>query len=113
MAVKRGDVVLMVAPGDLGKPRPGVVVQSDELGDSTSTVLICPMSSDIQTSPRLRPVVEPSATNGLRIQSQIMTEKLMPVRRDRIRRVLGSLDPLSVDQLDRALLVVLGLAYSQ
>ena len=58
----------------------------------------------------LRPVVEPNAENGLRIQSQIMTEKLMPIRRDRIRRVLGSLDPLSMDQLDRALFVVLGLA---
>jgi mRNA interferase MazF len=108
--VKRGDVVLMVAPGDLGKPRPGVVVQSDELGDGTTTVLVCPMSSDIQESPRLRPVVEPNATNGLRIRSQIMTEKVIPIRRDRIRRVLGSLDPMSVDQLDRALFVVLGLA---
>ena len=27
----RGDVVLMVVPSDLGRPRPGIVVQSDEL----------------------------------------------------------------------------------
>jgi len=108
--VKRGDVVLMVAPGDLGKPRPGVIVQGDELGERTTTLLICPMSSDLQESPRLRSIVEPSAKNGLRLHSQIMTEKVTPVRRDRVRRVLGSLDPSALDRLDRALLVVLGLA---
>lgn len=108
--MKRGDVVLLVAPRDLGKPRPGVIVQADELGATTTTVLICPMSSDIQESPRLRPIVEPDTNNGLRIRSQIMTEKVTPVRRDRVRRVLGSLDASATDQLDRALLVALGLA---
>jgi len=110
MAVKRGDVVLMVAPGELGKPRPGVVVQGDELSDKTTTVLACPMSSDIRESPRLRPIIDPDTSNGLRIRSQIMTDKVMPIRRDRIRRVLGSLDSKSIDNLDRALLLVLGLA---
>jgi hypothetical protein len=28
--VKRGDVVVVVVPGELGKPRPGVIVQADE-----------------------------------------------------------------------------------
>jgi mRNA interferase MazF len=107
--VRRGDVVLMVAPGDLGKPRPAIVVQADELGENTITVLVCPLSSDIQDSPRLRPVVEPDANNGLRIESQCMTEKLMPIRRDRIRRVLGSIDTQTAEQLDRALLIILGL----
>jgi mRNA interferase MazF len=44
--VKRGDVVLMVVPGELGKPRPGIIVQANELGDETTTVLVCPLSSD-------------------------------------------------------------------
>ena len=108
--MKRGDVVLMVAPGDLGKPRPGVVVQADELGSDTTTVLICPMSSDLQHSPRLRPIIEPGQTNGLRIKSQVMADKVTPVRRDRVRRVLGAVDPASLERIDRALLVVLGLA---
>jgi mRNA interferase MazF len=110
MAVKRGDVVLMVAQGDLGKPRPAIVVQGDDLGDATTTVLVCPLSPDIRDSPRLRPVVEASAANGLRVRSQIMTEKVSPVRRDRIRRALGALDDEAIERLDRALMVVLGLA---
>jgi mRNA interferase MazF len=108
--LKRGDLVLMVAPGDLGKPRPGVVVQADELGEGTTSVLICPMSSDVRGATRLRPVVEPAPGNGLRMRSQIMTDKLVAVRRDRIRNVIGQLDMPARNALDTALLIVLGLA---
>jgi mRNA interferase MazF len=108
--VNRGDVVLVVAPGDLGKPRPGVIVQADELGDTTASVLVCPLSSDLSDFRRTRPVVEPSAANGLRLPSQIMTDKVNPLRRNRIRRMIGSLDAESTERLNSALLVVLGLA---
>jgi mRNA interferase MazF len=108
--VKRGDVVLLVAQGDMGKPRPGVIIQADELGYTTTSVLVCPMSSDITEFHRTRPVVEPTASNGLRLRSQIMTDKINALRRDRVRQVLGSLDVDASEQLDRALLVVLGLA---
>jgi mRNA interferase MazF len=107
--MKRGDVVLLVAHGDLGKPRPGVVVQSDELSDSTTTILVCPMSSDVAGIGRIRPLIEPSSSNGLRTRSQIMTDKLVALRRDRVRRTLGSLKPREIVQLDTALLIVLGL----
>lgn len=108
--MKRGDLVLMVAPGELGRPRPGIVVQADELGEIITTVLVCPLSSDIQQSWNLRPIVEPNAGNGLRIRSQIMTDKTLALRRDRIKRVIGRLDAETRDALDRALLIVLGLA---
>jgi mRNA interferase MazF len=108
--VKRGDVVLSVMPGDIGKPRPGVIVQADELGEKTTSVLICPMSSDLSDFRRSRPLIHPSAANGLRLRSQVMTDKVSPVRRDRIRRVIGVLDARSIEMLNSALLVVLGLA---
>lgn len=70
------------------------------------------MSDDVRChpGPSIRPTVEANPTNGLRIRSQIMTDKLLTLRRDRVRRVLGKLDAKTSDQLDRALLVVLGLA---
>ena len=108
--MRRGDVVLMVAAGDFGKPRPGIVVQSDTLGDVTATVLVCPATSDITEKIPLRPIVEAGVMNGLRLRSQIMTDKVMTIRRDRIRRVLGKLDADTIERLDRALLVILGLA---
>jgi mRNA interferase MazF len=110
--VKRGDVVLMVVPGDLGRPRPGIIVQADELGNNTTTVLACPLSSAVAgpPDPRLRPIVEPGAGNGLRVGSQIMTDKMVAQRRERIRQVIGRIDAETSDRLDRALLLVLGLA---
>jgi mRNA interferase MazF len=110
LVVKRGDVVLLVAQGDVGKSRPGVIVQADDLGDTTNSVLVCPMSSDVTEFHRLRPVVEPSASNGLRLRSQIMTDKINALRRDRVRQVLGSLDEDTSDRLNSALLLILGLA---
>lgn len=112
MEVKRGDVVLMVVPGELGRPRPGVVVQADELGDDTTSVLACPLSSNLtdNPNPRLRPIVEPAAGNGLRLRSQIMTDKLLAQRRERLRHVIGTIDAETRGRLDAALLLVLGLA---
>lgn len=110
--MKRGDVVLMVVPGELGRPRPGIIVQADELGDHTTTVLTCPLSSDVQANPnpRLRPLIEPTAANGLRVRSQVMTDKLLAQRRERVRRVIGTIDSETRNRLESALLFVLGLA---
>ena len=107
--MKRGDVVVLVAQGDIGKPRPGVIVQADELGASTTSFLVCPMSSDLRELKHTRPIIEPSAANGLYERSQIMTDKIDALRRDRIRRVIGSLEPDATERLNTALLVVLGL----
>jgi mRNA interferase MazF len=110
MEITRGDVVLMVVPSDLGRPRPGIIVQADELTADFSTILVCPLSSDIQDKPLLRPLVEAAPDNGLRLRSQIMADKLVALRRDRVRRVIGRIDAETSERLDRALLLVLGLA---
>ena len=110
MEITRGDVVLMVVPSDLGRPRPGIVVQGDDFNVGLSTVFVCPVSSDLQDRLPLRPVIEVAPKNGLRLRSQIMTDKLVALRRERIRRVIGRVDAETSEQLDRALLLVLGLA---
>ena len=107
--MKRGDVVLVVVPSQLGRPRPGVVVQADEFNEGLSTVFICPISSDLQEELPLRPIIEAKPSNGLRLRSQIMTDKMIALRRDLIRRVIGNIYKDTSEQLDRALLVVLGL----
>jgi mRNA interferase MazF len=110
LVVRRGDIVLIVAPGELGKPRPAVVVQADELGAATTAVIVCPMSSEAGQAARLRPIIEPTQVNGIRLQSQIMTDKITALPRRRVHRVIGRLDGEARERLDRALLVVLGLA---
>ena len=110
LEVRRGDVVLAVIPSELGRPRPGVVVQADEFNEELSTIFICPVSSDLQERLPLRPIIEAKPSNGLRLRSQIMTDKMIALRHDRIRRVIGRIDRETSEHLDRALLVVLGLA---
>ena len=108
--MKRGDVALVVLQGEMGKPRPGVIVQADEL-DHLASVIVCPMSSDILRTSNTRPIVTPTPENGLRVATQIMTDKMNSIRRDRVRRVIGALDTTAREALDSALLVVLGLTH--
>jgi mRNA interferase MazF len=65
LEVKRGDVVLVVVPSELGRPRPGVIVQADEFNGSLTTIFLCPISSDIQENLPLRPVIEAKPSSGL------------------------------------------------
>jgi mRNA interferase MazF len=99
----------MVGPGDLGRPRPAVIVQTDDLGEAPASVIVCPITSYLTEKLPIRPMVEPSAANGLRVQSQIMTDKMIALRRDRLKRVIGHLETAASGELDRALLIVLGL----
>jgi mRNA interferase MazF len=106
LEVKRGDVVLVEVPSELGRPRPGVVVQADGFNEELSTVIVCPISSNLQDRLPLRPIIEAKPSNGLRLRSQIMTDKMIALRHDRVRRVIGHIDKDTSEQLDRALLVV-------
>ncbi len=106
--MKRGDVVI-VAYGELGRPRPAVIVQSNELGDTTTTVLACPITSETTEKLPLRPIIEAADSNGLRIRSQIMTDRVLAVPRARVRQIIGTIDKLTSARLDTALLVTLGL----
>jgi mRNA interferase MazF len=109
MAVRRGDIVLAVH-ADLGKPRPAVVVQADDFNENAMTTLVCPLTTDITERLLLRPIVPAGSHTGLRHRSQIMTDKMLALRSDRLRGILGSVDTSTREQLDRALLILLGLA---
>ena len=44
---RRGDLVIAVFGKDYGKPRPGVVIQSDLFNGSHASAVLCPVSSDL------------------------------------------------------------------
>jgi mRNA interferase MazF len=108
--VKRGDIVLAVARGDYGKPRPAVIVQSDLFNATHSSLLVCLLSTELIDAPLFRLTVSPSPTNGLLHVSQIMTDKLLALPRDRIRERIGAIDDETLLRLSRALALILGLA---
>ncbi|MGD9509940.1 MAG: type II toxin-antitoxin system PemK/MazF family toxin [Geminicoccaceae bacterium] len=109
--MKRGDIVLVALPGDYGKPRPALVVQADSLtADDCGSVVVCPLTTHLTGTTSFRVTVEPSGTNGLHVQSEIMIEKLAGVARTRLRTVVGEVDSASMKAVERSLLLVLGFA---
>jgi mRNA interferase MazF len=108
--MRRGDVVTVAASGDYGKPRPAVIVQTDAFPDSHASVVICQMTSDLADAPDFRVTIEPSEANGLRLRSQIMADKPVTVRRERIGPTIGRLSGDDMRQLNAALAFVIGLA---
>lgn len=107
--MRRGDIVTVAVNGDFGKPRPALVIQSD-LFDSAGTVTVLLMTSDLVEAPLIRLTLEPSAANGLRQPSQIMIDKAISVRRERIGTVIGRADTETMMAVSRSLALFLGLA---
>jgi len=106
----RGDVVTVAASGDYGKPRPAVIVQSDAFPPEHASVVVCQMTSEVVDAPDFRLTIEPAAGNGLRTPSQIMVDKPVTVRRERIGRKIGQLSPADIGRLNVAIALVMGLA---
>ncbi len=108
--MKRGDVVTVAASGDYGKPRPAVVVQTDALPAEHASVIVCQMTSEIVDAHDFRVTIEPSEQSGLRTRSQIMADKPVTIRRERVGSRIGSLDAKELARLNVALAFVMGLA---
>ena len=100
----------VAATGDYGKPRPAVIVQTDALPAEHASVVVCQMTSDLSDAPDFRVTVDPTARNGLRVVSQVMADKPVTIRRERIGRTIGRLDDRDVSRLNIALAFVMGLA---
>jgi mRNA interferase MazF len=110
MTMRRGDVVTVAAAGDCGKPRPAVVVQSDAFPLTHASVVVCPMTSDDAQAPTFRVAIEPTSENGLRLRSQVMADKPVTVRRERIGPQIGRLNASEMTRLNAALAFAMGLA---
>ena len=107
--MRRGDLLTIALQGDLGKPRPALVIQSD-LFDAHPSVTVLPLTSQLHDSPLFRITVPPTAVNGLRDASQVMVDKPNSVLRERLGPVFGRLDDETMLAVNRALAVFLGLA---
>ena len=108
--MRRGDVVIVAAASDHGRPRPAVIVQADAFPKTHASVVICQMISEVVEAPNFRVTIDPSEKNGLRARSQIMADKPVTVRRGRIGQSIGRLDDSDVGRLNIALAFVMGLA---
>ncbi len=105
--IRRGQFVTVAVPGDYGKPRPALIVQSDLFAELPSFV-ICPLTTLIRTdADQFRLDVKASAANGLRQDSQIAIDKITVIPADKIGSVIGQADDALLLRVNRALALFL------
>jgi len=109
MNYRRGDVVTCAPPGEYGKPRPAVVLQSDLFNATHASVTLCPLTSHLIEAGLFRILVEPNPENGLKVLSQAMGDKLTTLRSERLGAVIGHLDDEDLQRLESAVMLWLGL----
>lgn len=107
--MRRGDLVTVAMAGEFGKPRPALVIQADRF-DATGTVTVLLLSGTLVEAPLIRPTVEPSTVNNLRRTSQVMIDKAMSVRREKVGAPFGRLEDDAMLAVARSLVVFLGIA---
>ncbi|WP_063007860.1 type II toxin-antitoxin system PemK/MazF family toxin [Nocardia kruczakiae] len=114
--MRRGDVVLVdldpVRGNEVAKTRPAVVVSNDganrravQLGRGVVTVV--PVTSNTERIFPFQVLLED--VPGLRVASKAQAEQVRSVSVERVGRVLGTLPPTLVKELDRALRLHLNL----
>lgn len=109
MSHRRADVVTVALRGELGKPRPALVVQAD-WAIGVETLIVALMTTDLQDAPLYRYSLEPTAANGLRQPSQVQIDKIVAVPLPRIGESLGRIEPAQMSDVSRLLAAIIGLA---
>ena len=107
--MRRGDLVTIALQGDFGKPRPALVVQADVFAEHPS-VTVLPVTSALVAAPLLRITLQPSADNGLTKPSQVMVDKPLTVKRDKLGLVFGQIEADTMVEVERCFAVFLGIA---
>lgn len=111
--MKRGEIWTVAGgPDYAGKPRPAVILQDDAF-DATASVTMCPITTHAVDAPLMRLPIEPSELNGLRVSSQLMVDKITTVSKTKVQYQIGRLSDQDILQLNRAVIVFLGLAASR
>jgi len=109
---RRGEIWLVSLgagrAGEPGKTRPAVVVSVDELSTGTPAdlIVVVPLSSS-QAPSALR--VEVAPTSGVDRPSLAICKAVRAVVASRLMRRIGSVEPVTIDQIETALALILGI----
>ena len=107
--MKRGDLVTITMLRDFGKPGPALIIQSGACVE-TGTVTVLLISGTLVEAPLIRTTIEPTEANGLKKRSQVMVDKAMSVKREKIGARIGHLDSETMLAVTRALAVFFAIA---
>jgi mRNA interferase MazF len=85
------------------------VIQADQF-DEHATVKVLPVTSAQIATPLFRVTVQPSAEDGLRKPSQVMVDKTITLKRDKIGQAFGRVDADTLVEIERCSALFLGIA---
>lgn len=105
----RGEIWTVAGGVYASKPRPVIIVQDDAFS-GTSSVTVVPLTTHVIDAPLLRLRVAAGGIGGLDQDSDAMADKLTTVRRSNIQTRIGRLSSGQMVELERLLLMFLGLA---
>jgi mRNA interferase MazF len=109
MGVSRGDLAIAAAPGDYGKPRPVLLLQSDKFHETAAVIVALVTTDQRPLAALFRKPLEPSDQNGLHEPSDVMLDKLFTLPRAKIRKVIGHLPSTEMAEINAMLALLLGL----
>ena len=110
MTSKRGEIwTASGGPDYAGKPRPVVLLQDDRFA-GTASITVCPLTTSSARAQTARPVIRPTADNGLTRPCRFKVDKITTLPKRKLGARIGRLDGPDIVRLNRAVLVFLGLA---
>jgi mRNA interferase MazF len=87
----------------LSKPRPAVVVQCTDCIDLRDSVTLCLLTGDIEPPMPMRPMLAPSASNGLKKPSCVQSDKVVTVPKSAISEPWGRVSTTDLKNISAAL----------
>jgi mRNA interferase MazF len=107
--MKRGDLIPVALPGDYGKPRPALIIQSD-LVNYLDSVTVLPLTSGALDASDFRISILPTFDNGLNHLSYVMVDKAGTIKRAKAGPVIGHITDSEMAAVMRAFALFCGFA---
>ncbi len=110
---KRGDVYLVNFDPTLGaeirKTRPALILQNDIANRHSPITIVAALSSQFDEPLYPTEVLVPTGGGGLQADSVVLLNQIRSMDKRRLIRRLGRLAPATMERVDRALTLSLGL----
>ena len=113
LEVTRGTIVMVDLPlgnGSVqGGTRPAVVISNDKGNKFSPVLIVVPLTSRVKKFMPTHHTIEPSMLNGLSKTSVALAEQIITVGKDMVRNIVGTLDEIDVNFINRKVMTSLAL----
>ena len=111
---KRGEIYLVnfdpTVGAEIKKTRPALVLQNDVANRHSPITIVAAVTSHFEEPLYPTEVLIPLGEGGINVGSVVLLNQIRSVDKRRLIKRLGALKPLTMEEIDRALCVSLGLA---